>query len=144
MPDIFVPTDTSGYSKYYFNVMNAGLLHKFAFNYVDANRAALLEAADTDELLELLPSDLELLSKFVIYASNEAKVPTQWYYINISRNLLVSQLKALIARDLFGIEGYYEVINPTDNTVNRALELLDSGSAGFPIVSNAPDDKEQP
>ncbi len=112
MPDIFVPTDTSGYSKYYFNVMNAGLLHKFAFNYVDANRAALLEAADTDELLELLPSDLEPLSKFFIYASNEAKVPTQWYYINISRNLLVSQLKALIARDLFGIEGYYEVINP--------------------------------
>ncbi|MDE6304512.1 MAG: S41 family peptidase [Paramuribaculum sp.] len=143
MPDIFVPTDTSGYSKYYFNVMNAGLLHKFAFNYVDANRAALLEAADTDELLDLLPSDLELLSKFVIYASNEAKIPLQWYYINISRNLLVSQLKALIARDLFGIEGYYEVINPTDNTVNRALELLDNGSAGFPITSNATTEPEE-
>lgn len=137
MPDIFVPTDTSGYSKYYFNVMNAGLLHKFAFNYVDANRADLIEAADTDELLELLPSDLELLSKFVIYASNEAKIPLQWYYINISRNLLVSQLKALIARDLFGIEGYYEVINPTDNTVNRAIELLDDGCADFPIISDA-------
>ncbi len=31
MPDVFVPNDTVGISSYYINVLNAGLLQKFAF-----------------------------------------------------------------------------------------------------------------
>ena len=33
MPDFFVPNDTAGISSYYINVLNAGLLQRFAFEY---------------------------------------------------------------------------------------------------------------
>lgn len=143
LPDIFVPTDTSGYSKYYFNVANAGLLQKFAFDYVDANRSTLEKTENVDALLSALPSDLELLSSFVIYANTQAKIPTQWYYINISRDLIVNQLKALIARDIYGINGYFTVYNTTDPSVKRALQELSEGTASFPVKVSLNLDKDQ-
>lgn len=140
MPDIFVPVDTSGYSKYYFNVVNAGLLQKFAFNYADAARELLTSASGTQELLTHLPSDSELLSAFVTYASRKAGVPAQWYYINISRDLIVKQLKALIARDIVGLSGYYEVMNLSDPAVVRALEELEDGNLKAPIMPTKKDE----
>lgn len=134
MPDVFVPADTTGYSKYYFNVLNAGLLQKFAFAYTDADRDRLASAKTTGELLNILPSDSELLSAFVTYASREARIPAQWYYINISRGLIVRQLKALIARDIIGLNGYYEAMNPADPAVVTALSELESGNASVPIM----------
>lgn len=132
MPDLFVPTDTTYYTEYLTRVINAGLLHKFAFEYTDANRARLDGAANSDELLTLLPSDDELLRRFVNFAASNG-VPARWYYINISRPLLVNHLKALIARDALGIAAYYEIANRRDSTVSRAVEALKSGRADRPI-----------
>ncbi|MDE7388394.1 MAG: S41 family peptidase [Muribaculaceae bacterium] len=132
MPDIFVPSDTTFYTEYLHKVINAGLLHKFAFEYTDANRVRLDGAASSDELLTLLPSDDELLSRFVAFAA-ERGVPARWYYINISRPLLVNQLKALIARDALGIAAYYEIANRRDSTVGRAIDAIKSGRADWPI-----------
>ncbi len=133
LPDVFVPTDTTGYSKYYFNVANAGLLQRFAFDYVDANRPTLESAGDVEKLISLLPSDAELLSAFVTYAKIEGKIPAQWYYINISRDMIVNQLKALIARDIYGINGYFTVYNTTDQSVMTALQELTHGNAAVPV-----------
>ena len=54
MPDVFVPNDTVGISSYYINVLNAGLLQKFAFQYTDRRRETLSKAANLSELLRLL------------------------------------------------------------------------------------------
>ncbi|MDE6783146.1 MAG: S41 family peptidase, partial [Paramuribaculum sp.] len=127
MPDIFVANDTTGISDYYIKVFNAGLLQKYAFNYTDANRTALSDIEDLDALMAALPSDDQLLSSFVEYARTEGKVVPRWYYINLSRDLIVSQLKALIARDVLGISASYQVSNLTDPTVQEALKQLRQG-----------------
>lgn len=134
MPDIFVPVDTTGYSRYYYNVFNAGLLQKFAFAFTDRMRDRFKQAHDTKELLSMLPADDALLKQFVDYAQREARIPAQWYYINISRNLIVKQLKALIARDIIGTNGFYEAVNTTDPSVQRAVRELDAGNARVPIT----------
>lgn len=123
MPDVFVPADTSNVTNYYSQVVNAGLVHRFSFQYADAHRAQLDEATTADELLHLLPSDGALLAEFVNYAAANG-VPARWYYINISRPLLVNTLKALIARDVLGSAAFYEIDNATDNVVKRAEELI--------------------
>lgn len=123
MPDIFVPADTANVTSYYTKVSNSGLLHRFSFKYVDANRRRLDQASSVDELLQLLPSDGQLLSDFTAFAAANG-VPTRWYYVNISRPLLVNVLKALIARDVLGTAAFYEIDNTTDNVVNRAIQEL--------------------
>ncbi len=121
MPDIFVPADTANITSYYTQVSNAGLLHRFSFEYMDANRSRLDKAGSADELLTLLPDDAQLLSNFVNFAARNG-IAARWYYINISRPLLVNVLKALIARDVLGTAAFYEINNNRDNVVLRALE----------------------
>ncbi|MCC8072431.1 MAG: S41 family peptidase [Bacteroidales bacterium] len=133
MPDVYVATDTTGFSSYYFNVSNAGLLHRYSFTYTDLNREQLNAAADVDELLEMLPDDDVLLYSFVDYAKREAGIPIRWGLVNVSQNLLLRQIKALIARDVLGTSAYYEVYNRTDPTVQRAIEEINQGAAAAPI-----------
>lgn len=132
MPDIFVPYDTTGVTNYYIAVANAGILQKFAFEFCDLNRDMLAEADDVEAAL---PSDQVLLRSFVTYAAQNG-IPARWYYINLSRDLIVNQLKALILRDVLGTSAYYRIANRRDNTVNRALDEINSGNAAFPLIDN--------
>lgn len=132
MPDIFVPTDTTCYTGYYINVVNAGLLQKFSFQYADRNRDRFDGCGNVEQVLKQLPGDDTLLQSFVAYAAQNG-IPARWYYINISKPLLVNQLKALIARDLLGSAAYYEISNSRDATVEEALKAVTLGKADFPL-----------
>lgn len=132
VPDIFVPKDTTGITSYYIKVLNAGLFQQFAFKYVDINRAALKKMKDYKQFLRMLPPDEELLNDFVQYASQK-DVPARWYYINQSRDLILSELKALIARDVFGNSAFYPILNRNDKTIFAALKALNRHDAAFPI-----------
>lgn len=135
MPDIFVPNDTSGITSYYLNVANAGLLQKFAFDYVDSNREALEEAESVEQLTSLLPADDRLLRLFVNFAARNGIQP-RWYYINISHDLIVNQLKALIARDVLGYNAYFNLINRSDGNVLRAVSEILGGGADIPVTND--------
>ena len=132
MPDLFMPNDTTGITSYYINVANAGLIQKFAYEYADLNRTNLRNAKDVESLLKLLPSNNILLNSFAHFAASNG-IPTRWYYLNLSSELIVTQLKALIARNILGIPAYYQVMNTIDKTVNTALEEIKSGHADFPV-----------
>ena len=45
-----------------------------------------------------------------------------------SRSLLIkTQLKALIARDLWDMNEYFRVMNTTNESIQKALEILEFG-----------------
>lgn len=134
MPDFFVPNDTAGISSYYINVLNAGLLQRFAFEYSDRCRERLSAAKNVNEILALLPPDDELLQLFVSYAAQNG-IPARWYYINISQGLIVNYLKALIASDIIGRQAYYEVANTIDPAFIQAVTHLEQGDAAVPITA---------
>lgn len=132
VPDIFVPRDTSGITSYYVEVANAGLLQKFSFKYCDINRDALLKMKDYKQFLRLLPADESLLKDFADYAQKNGIAP-RWYYINQSRDVILTNVKALIARDIFGNGALYPILNRNDETVQAALKALNKHKAAFPI-----------
>lgn len=132
MPDIFVPEDTTGYSSYYINVANHGLIQKFAFSVADKYRDMLDGVKSIDRLLKVLPRDNTLLENFVNYAAKNG-VPARWYYINQSRELLLNQIKAMIARDVLGYSAFIELLNEDDTAVNKALDLLKDGQSPVEI-----------
>ncbi len=134
MPDVFVPSDTAGVNKFYLELANASLLNRFAFEYVDLNRSELSKAETTDELLDMLPSDGVLLSAFASYVKQNG-VRLRYYYLNNSRRLIVRQLKALIARDVLGIQAYYEIDNTDDPAVIEAVKQIKSGAASAILPS---------
>ena len=134
MPDVFVPEDSIGMTSYYINVANAGLIQQYAYQVAENKRLSLSKARTPAELNALLPPDDTLLEGFVDYAASRG-IPARWYYINQSRNLILRQLKAIIARDAVGYSLYVEMLNGSDKTVQRALKALESGES--PVVIKA-------
>ena len=133
VPDIFVARDTSGITSYYVEVVNAGLLQRFSFNYCNNNRTALNKMEDYKQFLRMAPSDDVLIKDFVDYAAANGVAP-RWYYINQSHDLIVTDLKAFIARDIFGNQAFYPILNRIDKTVQEALKALNKHKAAFPIT----------
>ena len=132
VPDIFVARDTTGLSSYYIEVANAGLLQRYAFYYCNNNRSALNKLEDYTQFLNTAPSDDALVKDFVDYAARNGVTP-RWYYINQSHDVIVTNLKALIARDIFGNQAFYPIVNRSDKTVQQALKALNARKAAFPI-----------
>jgi carboxyl-terminal processing protease len=133
VPDIFVARDTSGITNYYIEVANAGLLQRYAFNYCNNHRDALNKMEDYNQFLRTAPSDDALTKDFADYAAANGIAP-RWYYISLSQNVIVTNLKALIARDTFGNQAFYPIINRNDNTVQAALKAMNKHKAAFPIT----------
>lgn len=122
MPDYFVPRDTVGMTSYYSNVMNNGLVYKFAFNYADHNREKLSSFSTYKELYAYLKTQ-PLLNDFTTYAATNGikKRPT---LINISHKLITNLIQAYVVRNLFDDNGFYSILLEDDPTVNKAVEII--------------------
>lgn len=139
MPDIFVPEDTIGMTGYYISVSNGGLIQQYAYDVAAKNRAKLSAAKTTQQFMSILPDDDTLLEGFVDYAASKG-VPARWYYINQSKDLILRQLKAIIARDIMGYSKFVEILNSDDKTVKRAMKALQSGESPI-IIAPSPQKK---
>lgn len=137
MPDIFIPEDTTGYTSYYMSVANQGLIQKYAYSVADQFREKLANQKSIENFNRLLPPDHVLLENFVNYAVTKG-VPARWYYINKSSELIISQLKAMIARDVLGYPSFIEMLNESDNTVLSALKQLEKGASPVNIEKSDP------
>ncbi len=127
MPDVFVPEDTTGYTSYYLEAVNKGLINTFAQYMADSYRP-MMKDKSVESMMRILPRDNTLLQNFVSYAARKG-LPARWYYINQSRSLLLNQIKGVIARDLVGYEGLIKILNQEDKTVSEALRLLEQGQS---------------
>ena len=133
IPDLFVARDTAGITNYYIDVENAALLQRFAFTYCEQNRTTLEQMSDYKQFLRTTPIDNSLIEEFAEFAAENGVAP-RWYYINKSRDLILTKIKAIIAHDIFGPEGYSSIVNRNDKTVQAALKALNKHKAAFPIT----------
>jgi carboxyl-terminal processing protease len=124
MPDIFVPFDTIGVTPYLNQVRNRGLIYRYAFKYTDSNRAILSTFTNYREISAYLDRQ-DLLMKFVDFAeSNGVKKDVE--EIIVSEKIILTQLKAYIARNIIDNPGYYPIIQEIDQTLQKGIEILAS------------------
>jgi len=126
MPDIFVPMDTTGVSKYFLEVHNKGLIYRFALHYTDQHREKL-QSFKKASALESYLDQQDLLSLFLRYAKQKGITPVS-KDINISRSLLLTQIKAYIGRDILDYAGFYPIILKIDTTLRKAIKYLETRS----------------
>lgn len=122
MPDIFVPLDTTGYSKYYAETVRKGVLYNFAFEFVDNKRASLLKFKNADAMNKYLES-INIFEQFAKYAE-EKGVPRTTKGFAYSRHLVNTQLKANIARNVIDNDGYYPIYQDVDTTLKVAIKYF--------------------
>lgn len=124
MPDYFVPIDTTLYSDYHRDLVAKGVVIKTTLNYIEKNRKALTKSyrkfEDFNRKFEVSDELLAELRK----EGEKSGVPFNEAEYNISLPRIKRQLKALIARDIWEMSEYYQVMNQTDDVVQQALKIL--------------------
>ena len=120
-PDILISFDTSRYTNLFTDIINRGLINQFGFDYADKNRLQLkqkypnaasfvrgfrVDAGMWDAFTELLKKNQV---KFTDAALQESKAELELY------------IKAFVARNIVGDEGFYSLIYSNDNIYLRAI-----------------------
>lgn len=123
IPDVFMPLDTLGNSKYLRSLRNSSAIYRFVLNYVDNNRKKLEQYTNIDEILAYIKKD-GIMKKFIQYAAKEYKVKYDKRGFATSKNILIKNINALIAQNVFDENAFYYIVNQDDNIVNKALEIL--------------------
>ena len=124
MPDIFVPVDTLSNSDYLKKLRNKGIIYKYALEYTDNNRDKLNEFEDYTALAAFLNKQ-NLLRKFLHFAdSNDIKKDEKG--LRRSKDVIKTQIKAYIARNILGNEGFYPIIHNIDKTFQEGVKTLHS------------------
>jgi carboxyl-terminal processing protease len=123
MPDIFVPMDTTGNSEYYNKIYRKGLIYTFAYTYADRHRETLSQFTEASEFDTFLDNQ-NVLNEFVAFAA-EKGIPKDVGGLKASEKIINIQLKAYIARNIIGEEGFYPIISEIDNTLLKAIEIAE-------------------
>ena len=126
MPDIFIPMDTTHYSEYSGKLNSKGITYQFVLNYLDSQRSSLKAAYKSfREYNKRFNPDDAFLNELVTYAEKE-EVPRSEEGLKISGKYLKLLLKAYIARDLFTSSEFFNILNSTDKTYLKAIEVLEN------------------
>ena len=127
MPDIFVPVDTARYTDYHRNLVARGVVIRSTTGYIENHRQELKQRyPDFDTFNRDFQIDDAFLADMRALADKE-KVEFNEAQYTRSLPLIKTQLKALIARDLWDMNEYFQVMNATEETVQQALKVLREG-----------------
>ena len=125
MPDYFIPLDTTLYTKFHREISAKSVIVNQSLKYIDKNRKDL-EKHYPD--FATFQKDYEIPQSFIddimSAAEKEGIKPANQEEIDKTLPQLKLQLKALIARDIWDMANYFQIINESNETVKKAIEIL--------------------
>lgn len=118
-PDIFVPIDTTYMRDTY--ILLRQHVSQFTFRYLENNRQRL-----SDNLKEFARNPLprSVIDEFLDYAATHGTEVSASDFRLIEKDF-TNFIKARLARQIFGEEGFYAIWNERDDMVQEAMETLD-------------------
>ena len=125
MPDYFVPLDTTLYTPYHRQLAARSYLINANLKYVDAHRKTLKQQyPDFATFLARYEVPQSLLDDIRKTAEKDKIKPKDEAEWKKSLPQLRLQLKALVARDLWDMSQYFQVVNEANPIVQKALTLF--------------------
>lgn len=123
MPDHFIPADTSAKYVYFNKCINAGLITSFALDYTDKHRETLKRYNNVDTFINSFQITDKIVDEFIEYAKKNG-IEIDRKYEAYSRGRLKMYLKAIVGRNVVGMDAFYRVYYSDDDMINRAIELI--------------------
>ena len=123
-PDYFIAIDTTLISKNTAAFYNMNTISSFAYNFYLQNQAILKSFKTPADFIKGFNLSEENWKQFSDAASKDS--------ININmasakeKSSLSNNIKSSIARQIWRNEGYFEVMNTTDEGIKKALEILET------------------
>jgi len=125
MPDYFVPLDTTQYTKFHRQLAARSYIVNANLKYVDDNRKQLRKKYTSFKQFD---SEFEIpqsvIDNMLAEASKDNLNPENKEELKQTMPQLRLQMKALVARDLWDMDEYFQIINRSNHIVTKALEIL--------------------
>ena len=126
MPDEFGPLDTLRYTRYHRQLAAKSVIITQNLRYVDDHRKQLRRQYSTfDDFRLRFEVPQQLIDKIVKEGEKQDIKPKDDAELQATLPHLRLQLKALIARDLWTMDEYYNIINETNDIVRRGVQLIE-------------------
>ena len=128
MPDIFVPMDTSVHYGYFNQIVRKNILYSAVLDHLDKKRDEYVQNFTSFEVFRKnFEADDELVESMFAEADKEG-IEKDEEGLEFARPIMKRQIKALIARDLFGQSAFYQIINEEEEVIKEALKVLKNNS----------------
>ena len=125
MPDYFVPLDTTTYTKYHRQLVAKGIVNETVLRYIDNNRKTLKKQFPKFEVYRKnFEVPQQMLDDIRRAAEKKDVKPKDEEERERTLPYLKNQLKALVARDIWDMDEYFQIINETSDIVKQALKLF--------------------
>lgn len=129
IPDNFVPLDTTSLGIYYYTLEHTDLLRDFALNYANDNYINLQEHG-LNHFINNFENDTSIITELEKFSlANGVKRNVKHHNPEMIDNELKHKIKVMVARALWGDEGYYQVTNIKDQMVQEAKRVIQKGVA---------------
>jgi carboxyl-terminal processing protease len=135
MPDLFIPLDTSKYYAYYNNLLRKNVVYTGVLDIMDERRNDFKQKySDFKTYVDKFEVTDEMVNK-IMDAGEKEGVKKEDKSVEFARPLMKRQMKGLIARDLFSMSHYFQIMNAEDETIKKAVEVLAQRGAYEKILS---------
>ena len=125
MPDEFVPLDTTRYTPFHRELAAKSVIIDANLRYVDQHRKSLQQDYKTfDDYCQRFEVPQRVIDGIMAEAEKKNIKPKDEAERQRTLPYLRLQLKALIARDLWGMNEYFYIMGEANDALQRALELL--------------------
>ena len=132
MPDYFVPVDTTYFTDYYLALRDKGAIVQLNLKLVDRHRAEWKEKyKNFDRYLKKFEISKKDLDELIQLGTSLGATYNEDEF-HTALPLIKAQIKALIARDLWDMNEYFQVINALSDSMKKAVELLENPVMKFP------------
>lgn len=124
MPDVFVPLDSTIFTDYYSNLIRKGVFNRFTLEYSNRERNKLKRQYPLLEMyIQGFELDEKIMGDFLTMAADE-KVDWNEQQFKLSEEMIKYQVKALIARNIWDMNAYWQVMAEIDDTLIQALDIF--------------------
>lgn len=120
MPDIFVPLDTNSYHPAISEAIRKDLIRQFAFNYTNQYRSEL-ESQELSNFIAFFELNINELKNLELYFNSFNVKISIFELSKIDKDILTTQVKAYIARNIWNDDGFFPIIHTIDNTFQKAI-----------------------
>lgn len=124
MPDVFVPLDTTLYTQFHRDVVAKGVLNQAVLDFTDKEAKSIKKRYPTFEDFESKYQLPESVYEKLKEEALKAKIEIKDEEVVKSKELIMNQFMALVARNLYEQGDYYRIINRHDAIIEKALEVI--------------------
>ncbi len=146
MPDVYIPLDTTRYSRFHRELIAHNCFVETTLRYLDLNRKRLIKLYNIESYKKSrgrlneeknvvidnsgflrFKDDFDVSDDIIallLEKATEAKITYTDSVLNASLPMIKVQLKALLARDLWDMSEYFQIMNPYSDIYMAGLKAL--------------------